>query len=62
MLNDKLVINSYLQDHNNSILEQRTTSMTLESNIEENAEMVKIAPPTSDVPIQHKDISGPLVI
>ena len=30
----------------------------LESNIEEKAEMVTIAPPISDVPIQHKNISG----
>ena len=47
-------------DTKNSILEERTTSVTLGSNIEDiiNAENVTIAPPTSNVPLQHSNISG----
>lgn len=43
-----------------SIVEERPTSVMLESNIEnfQKAEMVMIAPPTNDVPVQYKNVSG----
>ena len=47
-------------DMTSSIVEERTASVTLGSNIEDiqKAEMVTIAPPTSDVPLQYKNVNG----
>ena len=47
-------------DMTSSIVEEGTASATLESNNEDilKAKMVTIAPPTNDVPIQHKNVNG----